>query len=207
LANNPSNGSNVSDKNATNKNDAVPISNEQTRELSYHLIVQKMRDGKPFEEPFKSSGQEIFENGYKFKMNFQADADGYVYVFNEDKDGTGNPVYNILYPTPKTNNGSAKVNAKEKIETNNNTFRGARGTEIVWLIWTAEKRDDLESARQSAFDAQGTLKDEANVKKLRDYLDKYGGEKNEVQKDSKSQQTIVKGKGNVIVQRIELEHR
>src|SRR5262249_22584568 len=33
--------------------------------LSYFLLVQKMRNGKPFEEPFKSSGREIFESGYK----------------------------------------------------------------------------------------------------------------------------------------------
>jgi serine/threonine protein kinase len=176
-------------------------------ELSYYLTVQKMRGGKPFEEPFQSSGQEIFENGYKFKMNFQADADGFIYVFNEDQDAQGNLVYNILYPTPKTNNGSAAVKSKEPVETSINTFGGARGTEIVWLIWTAKKQADLEAARESAFSGQGTVKDTENVKKLKDFLEKYPSDKNETRKDSKNQQTIVKGKGDVFAQRIELEHR
>src|SRR5262249_44729187 len=38
------------------------------RVLTYSLTVQKMRDGKPFQNEFESSGQEIFENGWKFRL-------------------------------------------------------------------------------------------------------------------------------------------
>ena len=200
-----SNSGNVT-KDATSANNAI-APNAAPAELTYWLTVQKMRDGKPFEEPFQSSGQEIFEKGYKFKLNFQAETGGYIYVFNEDKDEQGNLIYNILYPTPKTKSGSAMVKAKEAIETSNNTFGGARGTEIVWLIWTAQKQDDLESVRAAAFNGQGTVRDDGDVKKLKAFLDKYADQKNETRKDSKNQQTIVKGKGDVIAQRIELEHR
>lgn len=192
---------------ATNAN-ATPSPTENiapVRELSYFLNVQKMRDGKPFEAPFKSSGQEIFESGYKFKMLFQADADGFFYLFNEEKTADGTGVYNILYPTPKTNNGSAEIRAKMQIETSQNTFGANRGTEIVWLIWTAKKQDDLETVRQAAFDGQGVVKEEKNVRLLSDFVEKYP--KAEANKDSTNQQTIVKGKGDVIVYRIELEHR
>ena len=34
------------------------------RSLNYSLTVQKMRDGKPYQDEFESSGQEIFENGW-----------------------------------------------------------------------------------------------------------------------------------------------
>ena len=86
-----------------------------SRELAYFLNVQKMRGGKLFEEPFKSSGQEIFENGYKFKLNIKSDAAGFIYLFNEDKDASGKTIYNILYPTPKTKNGAAEIKADEQI--------------------------------------------------------------------------------------------
>jgi hypothetical protein len=177
------------------------------RELIYFLDVQKMRDGKPFEEPFKSSGQEVFENGYKFKLNIKSDATGFIYLFNEDKDASGKIVYNILFPTPKINNGLATVAANKEVGTNFNTFGGTRGTEIVWLIWTKDKTDYLEAARQSAFDANGAVKDEKNTRQLSDFLQKYSKEKSEASKDSANQQTVVKGKGETVVYRIELEHR
>lgn len=210
------NGKDTAAANSVNSNPANKLSNtaetnnpanEATREISYHLLVQKMRGGKAFEEPFKSSGQEIFENGYKFKMVFESDAAGYFYIFNEDKDADGKTIYNILYPTPKTNNGSAEVKAKQTIETNQNTFSGDSTTEIVWLIWTAEKRDDLETARTSAFEGQGTIRDEKNVRLLSDFVQKYKDKKLETSKDTPNRQTIVKGTGDVIVQKIELEHR
>lgn len=193
---------------ANNSNANAPIAEtEPSRELVYFLNVQKMRDGKPFEEPFKSSGQEIFESGYKFKMNFAADADGFIYIFNETKDAGGRTIYNILYPTPKIKNGSAEIKAKEQIETSWNEFEGERGTEIVWLIWTKDKNDVLEAIKQSAFDAEGAIKDEKNARQLNDFLQKYAKEKPEAVKDSTNQQTVVRGKGDVIAHRIELEHR
>jgi serine/threonine protein kinase len=195
--------------NITNTNTVEKTNNSSgsQRELTYFLNVQKMRDGEPFEEPFKSSGQEIFENGYKFKMVFQSDAKGFLYLFNEDKGTQGKTIYHILYPTPKTKNGSAQVSAKEQIETSNNTFSGLRGTELVWLIWTAQIQNDLEAVKQSAFNAKGTIRDEESVKKLADLLQKYSNEKNEISKDTASQQTIIRGNGDVVVNQIHLEHR
>ena len=189
------------------KTNPVTETNAPARELSYHLIVQKMRDGKPFEEPFKSSGQEAFENGYKFKMNFQSKEAGFVYLFNEDKDAQGKTVYNILYPTPKTNNGSAQVSAKQQIETANNTFSGSPGTEIVWLIWTSDKLDEMELVKQSAFDAQGKVNDEKNAEKLTGFLQKNKDENVEANKYSANQQIVIRGKGDKLVYRLELEHR
>ncbi|HEX8735372.1 MAG TPA: serine/threonine-protein kinase [Pyrinomonadaceae bacterium] len=200
------NQSGSANKSDTNTNSA-PLADAASHELVYFLTVQKMRDGNPFEEPFKSSGREIFENGYKFKINFKSDAAGFIYFFNEDKDAQGDIVYNILYPTLKTNKGSAEIKAKQLIETNQNTFGGARGTEVVWLIWTTTKQDDLEAARQSAFDGQGKLTDEASVKKLKDFLVRYKDKITEASKDTASQQTVVRGKGDALAYRIELEHR
>jgi len=195
---------NTSDSNTVEKTNG---NIQPQKELTYFLKVQKMRDGKPFETPFKSSGQEIFETGYKFKMNFQSDAAGFIYLFNEDKDPQGKTVYNILYPTPKTNDGSAQVSAKQQIETNQNTFSGRRGTEIIWLIWTADKLDEMESVKQTAFDAQGKVNDEINGKKLSSFLQKNKDKNVEINKDTANQQTVISGTGDNLVHRLELEHR
>jgi len=195
---------NTADSNTVKKTDGDA---RPQKELTYFLKVQKMRDGKPFETPFKSSGQEIFETGYKFKMNFQSDAAGFIYLFNEDKDPQGKTVYNILYPTPKTNDGSAQVSAKQQIETNQNTFSGSRGTEIVWLIWTSDKSDEMESVKQTAFDAQGKVNDEINGKKLSSFLQKNKDKNVEINKDTANQQTVISGTGDNLVHRLELEHR
>ncbi len=205
-ANNSNPNSNIAANTATNTaTNTNRSSDAPIRTLLFHLEVQKMRNGKPFETPFQSSGQEIFENGYKFKMALKPDAAGFVYLFNEDKDTLGNTIYNILYPTPKTNNGSAEVAINQQIETNFNTFSGTKGTEIVWLIWTAAKQDDLEALRQEAFGNQGEVKAKDNVEKLKNLLEKKT--QTESSKNTVNQQTIIKSNGDRIVHRIELEHR
>ncbi len=177
-----------------------------SRELSYYLIVQKMRDGKPFEDPFKSSGQEIFESGYKFSMAFESDADGYLYLFNEGKDETGKLRFYLLFPTPSINDGVPRILARKRVETAKNTFGGGRGTESIWLIWTKEKDASLNEVFESATQALGSVPAD-DVATLRDFLDKYSVVKPESEKDSGNQRTVIKAKGDTVVHRIELEHR
>ena len=53
---------------------------------------------------------------------------------------------------------------------------------------------------------QGEIKDSAQAGALRDFLQKHSTLKPEVTKDSARKQTTVKGKGDVLVNFIELEH-
>jgi len=176
------------------------------RELSYYLMIQKIRDGKPFEDPYRSSGQETLESGYKFKMFFEPDANGYMYVFNEGKDSQGNVGFNILFPTPNVNTGSSQVVKGQKIETAQNTLGGGRGTEVMWVIWSNDENDDLEAARRSAFDQRGRVGTD-NVAALQNFLDKQVLPRSESSKDAVNQRTIVTGHGNTVVHRFEIEHR
>lgn len=197
----------VANANASSNAANEKVADAPSRQINYFLNVQKMRDKKPFEEPFRSSGQEIFENGYKFKMVFQSDAEGFVYVFNEDKDMPGKTDYYMLYPYPNIDS-SIPVPAKQPIETGFNTFAGSAGTEIMWFVWVADKNDVLESVKQTALKTpKGNVGDETKIRQLSDFLQKYNDPKTEAKKDSANKQTIIKGTGDVIVQRIELEHR
>jgi len=176
-------------------------------DLTYFLTVQEMRNGKPFEAPYQTSGMEIFRSGDKFNLNFVPDADGYMYVFNEGKDEQGSTGYFLLFPTPTANGGSAHVNAGQTIQTDKNTFGGGKGTEIMWLIWAKDKRDDLEAVVRSAASSAGAVKDVGSINSLTGLVTKYKDVKGEASKDSANQRTVLKAKGDVVVHRFELEHR
>lgn len=178
------------------------------RTLSYSLRVQKMRDGKPYEQPFLSSGTEIYEKGYKFQVLMNAQDEGYVYLFDEGKDESGRPVFNILFPTPKRNGGSAQVAAAASLETGWNTFGGQTGTESVWFVWTATRHAELEEARASALgDEKGRVADEAAASRLRTFLNREGGAPAEAAKDAQQQRTILRGRGDVLLYPLALEYR
>jgi len=53
---------------------------------------------------------------------------------------------------------------------------------------------------------QGEIKDSAQARAVRDFLQKNSSTKPEVTKDSPRKQTTVKGKGEVLVNYVELEH-
>ncbi len=193
------------DKNANNAA-AAGMTTGTDRKISYFLNVQKMRNGKPFEAPFKSLGKEIYESGYKFNLVFQPDADGYMYVFNEGKDDAGKVGFNLLFPTPNINNGTSRVSAGQNIETAKNTFNGGKGTEVMWMIWVKQKSDDLESLIKTVIVPPGTVKDESTGT-LRKFFAEYNDGKADLSKDQDKQQMIVKTKGDAVVYRFELEHR
>jgi len=178
------------------------------RSLVYSLTVQKMRDGKPYKEPFESSGQEIFENGYKFRLNVSSPQAGYLYVFNEGADEKTGMSFTIIYPTPATNKGSAKLDANQSMQTNWNTFAGQTGTEQFWVVWSATAVSQLESAKDDAFKSkEGAVTDAAVVKTVKEFLTKHSDPKPETTKDTTKQQTDVRGSGDLLVKLVELEHR
>jgi hypothetical protein len=178
------------------------------RKLTYYLLVQKMRDGKPYQEPFQSSGQEIFENGYEFKLSLLTPEErGYVYLFNEGYSADGQNYFDILYPTPLRNNGSAEVAANQHVETGINEFSGKPDTEKLWIIWTKELLPQLETAKAAAYAAEGRVTKPLEEYQLREFLQTQQGSKPEVVKELASKQTTIVGTGNVVVYLQHLEHR
>ncbi len=184
----------------------LPAALETNREFSYYLSVQKMRDGVKFEEPFRSSGQEIFESGYKFTINLRTEEDGYMYILNEGKDDQGNVGFYVLFPSPSTNDGSAMVRSGEEVETAQNTFGGGRGTEILWVFWTKERQENLEPALTTELGANGAVSENSRGR-LQEFIAKHRNESRDVAKDSAEQRTVVRGSGDTIIHRFELEHR
>lgn len=178
------------------------------RVMSYSLTVRKMRDGKPFEEPFESSGQEIFENGWQFWMNIESPQAGYLYVINEGPEPRdGLPSYNVLFPL---GGGSAQVAANQKIESPPRQARGyffdqEDGTEKMWMIWAEQPVPELENVKGVANPQdKGMVTNPAQAKALQDFFTRQTASKPVIEKDKK--RTIVKVTGDVLVNLVELEH-
>ncbi len=177
------------------------------RSLTYSLTVQKMRDDRPFQSEFESSGQEIFENGWKFRMNVDSQQDGYLYLLNEGPASANSSTYNVLFPESKTNSGSPRVTAGQKLQTDWMRFDEQQGTEKFWMVWSASPVKELEAVTEAANDRDlGEIKDAAKAKAVRDFLNQHAAPKPEVTKDSAKKQSVVKGKGDVLVSAIDLEH-
>jgi serine/threonine protein kinase len=177
------------------------------RTLTYSLTVQKMRDGLPYEDPFESSGQEIFENGYKFRLNVSSRQAGYLYVFNEGPPETDQTSLTIIYPTPATNNG-ARLYQNQDMQTNWNTFSGQKGTERFWIIWSATEVMTAENARNEAFqNKEGAIINAEVARSLRAFLSQRSLPEPETTKDTPKQRTVVRASGDLLVKLLELEHR
>lgn len=176
------------------------------RNLDYSLTVQKMRDGKKYQEPFESSGQEIFENGYQFLMNLKPSEKGFLYIFAEGLNGNGEKVFNIIFPTPKQNGGIADVAANQKYQTGWNEFSGNAGTENFWVVWSREKADVPEKSRENAFQNGGKVADKDLEKRLKEFLES-SKIKTPASKDSENKLSRIEFNSDSAVYLIQLEHR
>lgn len=179
-----------------------------TRRLSYSLTVQKMRDGRTYQEPFQSSGQEIFENGWKFRLNLFNGQNGYLYLFNEGPSAGGATTFNVLFPAASSNSGNPYVNANEDIKTGWMVFDEHQGTEKFWVVWSATPVPELEAVKAVVNEKdKGTISDSNQANAVRAFLTAHhSSSRPELEKDTGNKQTNVKGTGDVLVSLIGLEH-
>jgi hypothetical protein len=177
------------------------------RVLNYGLTVQKMRDGQPFQEPFASSGQEIFESGWKFRMDISSPQSGCLYLVNEGPSESGEITYNMLFPAPATNSGSPYLDANQKIQTGWMVFVEGHGTENFWIVWAAEAVPELEAVKDVVNEKdKGAIRDRDQAKAVREFLARHASPKPIVETDRAIKKSSVKASGQVLVSLIELEH-
>jgi serine/threonine-protein kinase len=175
------------------------------RTIEYFLMVQKMKNGKKFEEPYKTTGQFGVEKGYRVTMNFIPTAAGYFYIYSFGSNADGQEEFAILFPTNILNGGQAKVAADQRIEAVGDA-EGQRGKEQLWIIWTANPDPDLEAAKASAFGNKGDL-DAAGAARLRSFLNKSRPVATEVVASTEKDQAALRTRGDELVYKLEIEHR
>jgi eukaryotic-like serine/threonine-protein kinase len=108
--------------------------------FTYYLMVRNPGGGKPF----PSSGMDLnCPKGCQFTFNFDVSQSGYLYLFNEGPDEKGVVGYTMLFPDNKRQLISQVV-AGESVSTNGEV-QGVPGKEIMWAVWSRDRRTDLES--------------------------------------------------------------
>jgi serine/threonine protein kinase len=179
-----------------------------TRTLQFWLTIQRVRDGKNYEVEFQSSGREIFENGWKFRLHASSPEPGYLYVINEGPDQGNRTTYHVLFPDPAVNNGSAEVAAATT--TNSPWYRldENRGTERLWLVSAAKPVPQLEQVKSvvNPID-RGLVRRPEHVQSLRQLLTDKQALETQVTKDDERDRTIVTGPASLFFHLLKLEHR
>jgi len=189
----------------------------QVRELSYSLLVQKDPKRYPGSKPFLLPGEIIFEAGYQVRLNVTSPQGGYLYVINEGPAHThGLPDYIVLFPDSLTNGGSAKIEAYQTIQIPQPSgkpeqdwfiFDKEEGVERIWLVWSEQSVPELEAVKGRANpQARGVISDPSQIKSVAQYLTMHSATKPETEKDEATKQTILKGRGEVLVGLVKLEH-
>ena len=116
----------------------------------------------------------------------------------------------MLFPSTTANGGSALISAKQEIPIPEHSwfaFDQEQGTERVWLVWSAHGVAELEAVKRLANPKdKGVISNPGQIKALEEFLTKYSASKLMVEKDEVNRQTILKGKSDVLVDLIRLEH-
>jgi len=167
-----------------------------------------MREGKNYQDPFQSNGQEVFERGDKFRLNISSPQPGYLYVFNEGPPEPVGTSFTVVYPIPATNNGSATLGANQPVQANWITFRGLAGAENFWIVWSASPVSELESAKSAAFkNPDGGLTDQ-NLVTVKNFLKTKEAEiKVRTTRYKSSQVATVRGTGEMLITLTQFAHR
>jgi serine/threonine protein kinase len=190
------------------KSSTPPATQAPERQISYSLTVQKMRDGLEYQEPFEATGQEIFESGWKFKLNFNSPQPGYFYLLNEGPTSDGAIRYALLFPSPSINNGSAQASANQQIQTGWYIMGEHKGTERLWLVWAAQAVRELEAVKGVVNPRdKGVISSAAGLNEVRELLNKHAQSKPEVKIDKNGRRTEVTSHGDLLLHLFELEHR
>ncbi|MDX6709824.1 MAG: eukaryotic-like serine/threonine-protein kinase [Blastocatellia bacterium] len=175
--------------------------------LTYSLTVQKMRNGKPFEKPFQSTGREIFENGWSFRLDISTQKPGYLYLLNEGLDNKGAPLYTVLYPT----NEDARLGAQQAVQIPKAPqfyyLLGEAGTEKIWAVWAEKPVPEMEALKGLVNEKdQGEVRDPAQAEKVRSFFAAHASSDVQTDTDKANYQTTIKTNGDMLVYRAELEH-
>ena len=186
-----------------------PSPSPPSRSFTYFLTVQKMHDGKKYQQPYPSNGKDdIFERGDQFQLDIFASESGFLYVFDEGPPEANDTGFTMIYPTNKTSNGSATLGANQRVRTNWTTFRGLEGDENVWIVWSFRPVPELEDARTEALKhPRGGLTGDHLVA-VKAFLQlKQGESKVKVIHYKAGPRAVAKGEGDLLITLAKFRHR
>jgi hypothetical protein len=180
----------------------------QSKGFNYWLTVQRTREGKDYQEPYKSNGDDVFDNGDKFQLSVQSLYSGYLYIFNEGQPEAGGTTFRLIHPKRAVTDGSASVGGNHTVQTDWITFRGPAGRDNFWIVWSVSPLSELESAVNEALQLPQAGLTGQNLVKVKEYLKNEDAEVNaRAAKIKASQEVQVRKRSDIVLTRAEFKHR
>lgn len=181
------------------------------RRLSYWVLVQKYRDGKPYEEPFIPRAEINFEPDYRVRLHVKSAHAGYLYILNEHLASTPEaPIYKMLFPSPTANNGVSRVEANEELQIPDQSwfrFDNKRGTEKLWLVWSAQPVPLLEALKGFVNPRDsGVIKTPELNAQVQTLLETRRDPPPIAERDENQKEVVIKGSGDILAHLVKLEH-
>ena len=170
------------------------------------LTVQKMRDGKPYQDEFIMSGQEVFEDGWKFRLNASSPDSAYLYVANEGPGPGDTRSLHLLFPTPSINGGSASLTPGAPMQSGR-TCSPDQGTERFWLVASQHPVVEFEAVKGVVNPQdQGLVSDAAQRAAILALLTRGRNRRPSVEKDGDRKHTILRSADPILVHSMTFEH-
>ncbi|HKY44085.1 MAG TPA: protein kinase [Pyrinomonadaceae bacterium] len=179
-----------------------------SKSFKYWVMVQKMRDGKEYDAPYKSNGSGTFENRDRFQLMVSTTEPGYLYIFNEGPPESDTASFRMIYPNKATNNGAASVGANQTVQCDWITFRGPPGAENFWIAWSVSPVSELELAKNEAFKNSEQALAGDQLVAVREFLKTTEAKVNSrISRYSETQLATVRGKTDILVVHTQFKHR
>jgi serine/threonine protein kinase len=176
--------------------------------FKYWFMIQKMRYSAAYQDPDKSNGDETFNGGDRFKINMVSEEPAYVYIFNEAPAEPGVKNFTLEYPRVNLNDGAATIGANQPLETDSLQFKGQKGADNVWFVWSSEPVDELEKIKSEAFKNPDRGITGESLIAVKAFLQTKEAEtKPKTRKSSISQEVSVRGPGKLLVIQVSLNHK
>ncbi len=186
----------------------TPTERLPERSFSYSLTVQKMRDGKPYQAEFQSSGRDFYENGWRFWLNFSSPQSGYLYIVNEGPTVNDAISYTLLFPQQSDKNAPVKTEAEKAQRIGFYEFDKHTGKEKFLVVWSAVPITELEEVKATVLNTKdkGSITNPKQRDTVRELLDRSSEAKVGFTEDKFKKETNITGRGEVLLYLIELEH-
>jgi len=181
------------------------------RTMNYWITVQKYRDGKPYQEPFRLRDDINFEKDYRIRLSIDSPQSGRLYLLNEGPAGADQtPTFNVMFPSTSANNNSAFLTANQQIQIPEQSwfqFDEQQGTEKIWLVWAEKEVPEMEAIKGFANSRDsGVISSPGLRTALNEFLKAHSSSKVSVERDQDNKETVVRANGEILVHVIKLEH-
>ena len=181
------------------------------RAMSYWITVQKYRDGKAYQDPFRLRDDINFEKDYRIRLHVTSPQGGRLYLLNEGPAGADEtPTFNLLFPSETANNGSALLKENQEIRIPEQSwfqFDQQQGTEKIWVVWATKDVPEMEAIKGFANPKdRGVISSPGLRTAVNQFLKAHSSGAPSVERDQEKKETVVRANGEILVHVIKLEH-